>query len=108
MQNHSRRNLVGSNSDVGLTTRKFQSQIVAKDLPHYYEIRNEDGERYCHCGSMKDVENLIGMHPTFTYEKIYLPSPPKTVDVPHVAVAPDLELPMQQSLPQSELQPIEL
>ena len=45
------------------------------------------------------------MHPTFTYEKVYLPHPPKTVDVPHISVAPDWELPMQQILPESELEP---
>jgi hypothetical protein len=93
---------------MGLTTKGLQSQIVTKDSLHYYEIKNEDGQRYCHCGSMKDVEDLISMHSNFTYEKIYLPAPPKTVDVPHVAVAPDFELPMQQSLPQSELQPLDL
>ena len=33
------------------------------------------------------------MYPDATIEKIYLPHPPQTVDVPHVSVAPDPELP---------------
>ena len=40
--------------------------------------------------------------------KTDLPHPPQTVDVPYVQVAPDLELPMQQILPESELEPIDL
>ena len=45
------------------------------------------------------------MHPGFTYVTVLLPPTPKTVDVPYVRVSPDLELPMQQVLPQSELEP---
>jgi len=92
---------------MGLTTRKLQTQLTKSNLPHYYEVRTENGERYCHCGSMADVNNFLAANPTFTYEKIYLPHTPRTVDVPHVIVAPDLELPAQQILPESELQPFE-
>ena len=90
---------------MGLTTKKLQTELAKSNLPHYYEVRTEDGERYCHCGSMTDVNNLLAANPTFTYEKFYLPETPKTVDVPHFTVAPDLELPAQQILPESELQP---
>tara|TARA_A100001234_G_C12474108_1_gene320603 strand:- start:278 stop:430 length:153 start_codon:yes stop_codon:yes gene_type:complete len=48
------------------------------------------------------------MYPDAVYAKILLPHPPQTVDVPHVRVAPDLELPMQQILPESQLEPLEL
>ena len=81
---------------------------VSNSNPYYYEVRNEDGERYCHCGDISDVYRLLEANPHFTYEKIYLPHPPKTVDVPHFTVAPDLELPAQQILPESELQPFEV
>jgi len=97
-----------SSSSMGLTTRKLQSELVTKEQPHYFEIKNIDGNRYCHCGSMKDVEKMLSLHPEFTYEKIYLPNPPKTVDVFHTSVAPDPELPEQKILPESELQPLDL
>ena len=92
---------------MGLTTRKLQTELAKGNLPHYFEVKTECGERYCHCGSMVDVNRLLEANPTFTYEKIYLPHTPRTVDVPHITVAPDLELPAQQILPESELQPFE-
>ena len=45
------------------------------------------------------------MYPDAVYAKILLPHPPQTVDVPYVRVAPDFELPMQQNLPESQLEP---
>ena len=56
---------------------------------------------------MKDANDLE-IYPDAIYSKILLPHPPETVDVPYVKVAPDLELPMQQILPESELEPIDL
>tara|TARA_R100000030_G_scaffold83102_2_gene66032 strand:+ start:259 stop:471 length:213 start_codon:yes stop_codon:yes gene_type:complete len=61
-----------------------------------------------HCGTLRDVECILSMYPDAVYAKILLPHPPQTVDVPYVRVAPDLELPMQQILPQSDLEPLEL
>ena len=92
---------------MGLTTRKMQSELVAKELPHYYEMTLPNGSKR-HCGTLRDVECVLSIYPDAVYAKILLPHPPQTVDVPHVAVAPDFELPMQQSLPQSDLQPLEL
>lgn len=104
MKNKNQRNhLTDSSSDMGLTLR--QGALKKTDTPHYFEVRNSDGERYCHCGSFDDVVNLIKMYPDFTWEKIYLPHTPRTVDVPHIQLAPDLELPAQQILPESELEP---
>ena len=96
---------------MGLTTRKIQSELVAKEAPHYYEVKipnHPNGVPQMHCGNIKDAERLLEMYPDATIEKIYLPHPPQTVDVPHVAVAPDFELPMQQILPESDLQPLDL
>ena len=87
---------------------KVKDALIQSDAPHYFEIKNEDGERYCHCGTMVDVNLILDRHPTFTYEKVYLPHPPKTVDVPHISVAPDWELPMQQILPENKQQPFEV
>ena len=103
-----RNHLMDLSSEVGLTTRKLQSQIIAGEPPHYFEVKNLDGERYLHCGMEQDAKASCERNPGFTYHKVYLPATPKTVDVPHVRLAPDLELPAQQILPESELQPVNL
>jgi len=87
---------------------KVKDALIQSDAPHYFEIKNEDGERYCHCGSMRDVEQIIGMHPTFTYEKVYLPHSPKTVNVQHTVMDPDPQLPEQKILPENKRQPFEV
>mgnify|MGYP003314007443 FL=1 len=90
---------------------KSQSQLMRQDAPHYYEVKipnHPNGVPQMHCGNIKDAERLLEIYPDATMNKIYLPHPPQTVDVPYVRVAPDLELPMQQILPESELQPIDL
>ena len=92
---------------MGLTTRKMQSELVAKETPHYYEMTLPNGSKR-HCGTLRDVECILSIYPDAVYAKILLPHPPQTVDVPYVAVAPDFELPMQQILPESDLQPLDL
>ena len=92
---------------MGLTTRKMQSELVAKEAPHYYEMTLPNGSKR-HCGTLRDVECILSIYPDAVYAKILLPHPPQTVDVPYVAVAPDFELPMQQILPESDLQPLDL
>ena len=83
------------------------SDLVRTDIPHYYEMTLPNGSKR-HCGTLRDVECILSMYPDAIYAKILLPHPPQTVDVPHVAMAPDLELPMQQILPKSDLQPLDL
>ena len=83
------------------------SDLVRTDIPHYYEMTLPNGSKR-HCGTLKDVECILSMYPDAVYAKILLPHPPQTVDVPHVAMASDAELPMQQILPESDLQPLEL
>jgi len=78
--------------------------LVRTDIPHYYEMTLPNGSKR-HCGTLRDVECILSMYPDAVYAKILLPHPPQTVDVPYVRVAPDLELPMQQILPESELEP---
>ena len=82
--------------------------IQRQDSPHYFEIKNEDGERYCHCGTMVDVNLILDRHPTFTYEKVYLPHSPKTVNVQHTVMDPDPQLPEQKILPENKQQPFEV
>ena len=100
-----------SNSDMGLTTRDLQSKLVTQEPPHMWEVRipnHPNGVPKMHCGNEKDAQRLLEMYPDATISKFYLPHPPQTVDVPYVSVAPDFELPMQQVLPESELQPLDL
>ena len=87
------------------------SEIVRAEMPHYYEIKfvnHPNGLEKVHCGTIKDVERMLEMYPDAIYSKILLPHPPQTVDVPYVKVAPDLELPMQQILPESQQEPLNL
>ena len=83
------------------------SDLARTDLPHYYEMTLPNGSKR-HCGTLRDVECILSIYPDAVYAKILLPHPPQTVDVPYISVAPDLELPMQQILPESELEPLDL
>ena len=80
------------------------SDLVRTDIPHYYEMTLSNGSKR-HCGTLRDVECILSMYPDAAYTKILLPHPPQTVDVPYIRVAPDFELPMQQNLPESQLEP---
>ena len=80
------------------------SDLVRTDIPHYYEMTLPNGSKR-HCGTLRDVECILSIYPDAVYAKILLPHPPQTVDVPYVRVAPDFELPMQQNLPESQLEP---
>ena len=75
---------------------KKQDSIVKSDQRHYYEVKipnRPNGVPQMHVGNIKDVERLLELYPDATVEKIYLPHSPQTVDVPHVSIAPDPELP---------------
>ena len=87
---------------------KVKDALIQSDAPHYFEIKNEDGKRYCHCGTMVDVNLILDRHPTFTYEKVYLPHSPKTVNVQHTVMDPDPQLPEQKILPENKQQPFEV
>lgn len=95
---------------MGLTTKKLQSQLVASEPLHYFEVRDTRGERHCHCGSEKDAQTICEMYWAYdyTYVKVYYPPSPDTVDVSHVRMQPDPELPAQQILPESQQQPLNL
>ena len=84
--------------------------LVANSLPHYYEVKIRDhpnGVKQLHIGSWKDVESVLERYPESTVTKIFPPAPPETVDVPYIKVK-DQELPMQQILPESNLEEINL
>ena len=88
-------------------SNESKSQLVPKECPHYFEMTLPNGAKR-HCGTMRDVESILSIYPDAVYSKILLPPTPDTVDVPYVRVAPDLELPMQQSLPESTLEEFKL
>ena len=88
---------------MGLTTRELQNKLSIPTIPYYYEVRTPCGKQR-HCGTMKDVKCVMSNYPGSTVEKIYCPSP-DTVDVPHIIVGEEQTLPMQQILPESDLQP---
>ena len=101
-----RNHLMDSNSDMGLTLRKNALKI--SESPHYFEVRNSDGKRYCHCGSEEDAKYFCDTYPGFTYHKEYLPESPKTVNIPSVRLDDDLQIKAQQILPESQQQPLNL
>jgi hypothetical protein len=69
-----------------------------------YSVFDKYGKKLADCGNIHDAVALVEMDPTRTYRQIKYVNP-QTVDVPHIRVADDLQLPAQQILPQSELEP---
>ena len=100
-----------SSFDMEISKRDSNSELdtIKNEPPHYFEVRDTQGKRYCHCGSEKDAKNICEMNWAYdyTYVKIYFPSQ-TTVDVPYVKVTPDFELPAQQILPERQQEPLDL
>ena len=92
------KSLVSNQQNHSLTSRS--------NRPHYYELKLPNGTQR-HCGTMRDVECVLSIYPDAVYSKVLLPPVPDTINVPHIIVK-DQELPMQQVLPQSDLEPLEL
>tara|TARA_R100001224_G_C3892763_1_gene105584 strand:+ start:62 stop:349 length:288 start_codon:yes stop_codon:yes gene_type:complete len=87
-----------------------EMSLVANNIPHYYEVSvvgHPNGIKQLHIGQWRDVLPVLERYPGSTVTKIYPPKPPDTVDVPHIKIK-DQELPMQQILPESKLEPIDL
>lgn len=91
---------------MGLTLR--DTALKKPDLPHYYEIKTFEGKKYCHCGSILDVEAILSLYPDFTYQKIYLPETPKTVNVKHIRLEDDLQIEEQKILHEPQQKPLDL
>ena len=85
---------------------EIPKHLVKSNLPHYYvATRGQDWSR--HCGTLRDVESILGIYPDAVITQVF-PRQPEVVDVPFVRVAPDLELPMQQILPESQLETLNI
>ena len=79
---------------------ELPKHLVKSQLPHYFvATRGQDWSRCC--GTLRDVESILSIYPDAVVTQVF-PRQPQIVDVPFVRVAPDLELPMQQVLPESE------
>ena len=71
---------------------------------NFYSVFDKYGKKIADCGSIRDAIALVEMDSTRTYRQVKYVNP-QTVDIPHIRVADDLQLPAQQILPQSELEP---
>jgi hypothetical protein len=69
-----------------------------------YSVFNKYGKKIADCGSIRDAIKLVEIDPTRTYRQVKYVNP-QTVDVPYIRMSDDLQLPAQQILPQSELEP---
>ena len=90
--------------------KRETTDLTTGQPPHYFEVKlcgHPNGVPQIHCGRENDAIAMCERYPGSEYTKIYLPHAPQTVDVPYVRVAPDLELPMQQVLPESESIPVD-
>ena len=71
---------------------------------NYYSVFDKNGKKIADCASIRDAIMLVEFDSTRTYRQVkYLI--PETVNVPHIRLEDDLQLPAQQILPQSELEP---
>ena len=69
-----------------------------------YSVFDRYGKKIADCDSVLDEIALVEIDSTRTYRQVKYVNP-QTVDVPHIRMADDLQLPAQQILPQSELEP---
>ena len=74
-------------------------------MHEYWSVFDKDGNKIADCGWERDAV-LLAKRRGGTYRKIKLMAP-QTIDVPHIVLAPDLQLPMQQILPESDLKPFD-
>jgi len=71
---------------------------------NYYSVFDKNGNKIADCGDIRDAIMLVEFDSTRTYRQVKHLNP-ETVNVPHVRLDDDLQLPAQQILPQSELEP---
>jgi len=71
---------------------------------NYYSVFDKNGKKIADCGNIRDAIMLVEMDSTRTYRQVKHLNP-ETINVPHVRLEDDFQLPAQQILPQSELEP---
>ena len=71
---------------------------------NYYSVFDRDGKKVADCGNIRDAISLVEMDSTRSYRQVKYVNP-QTVDVPHIRLDDDFQLPAQQILPPTELEP---
>ena len=83
---------------MNLTAHK-PSPLATVGWPFIYEIRDEDGNRFRHCGSARDRDLVLSNYPTYTAHVVPLAPPPRTIDVEATEVAMEKQLTASEALP---------
>jgi hypothetical protein len=86
----------------------LQDELVLLKRPFIYEVRDEDGNRYRHCGKQKDADYHVMHNPGYTWVIVYLDPPPKVVDVTSETLPGDPQLSPQNILPENQQEPLDL
>ena len=107
MRRSPRSRSMDSSSDMGLTNRELQNELAQLQRPFIYEVRDEMGRRYRHCGRQRDADYHIMDKPGYTWTIVYLDPPPTVVDIFSERVD-ELQLPPQQILPENQQEPLDL
>lgn len=71
---------------------------------NYYSVFDRNGKKIADCASIQDATMLVEFDLTRTYRQVKYINP-ETVNVPHIRLEDDYQLPAQQILTQSELEP---
>ena len=71
---------------------------------NYYSVFDKNGKKIADCANIRDAIMMVEFDSTRTYSQVKHLNP-ETVNVPHVRLDDDFQLPAQQILPQSELEP---
>jgi hypothetical protein len=71
---------------------------------NYYSVFDKNGNKIADCGHIRDAIMLVEFDSTRTYRQVKHLNP-ETINVPHVRLEDDLQLPSQQILPPTELEP---
>ena len=82
-----------------LNLKQNLSLTLASDTPYYYKVTIESqvhGANTRCCGNEKDLKSVLELYPDSTWEKVYLPATPKTLNVDAV------DLGREYTLPQSD------
>jgi len=71
---------------------------------NYYSVFDKNGKKIADCASIQDAIMLVEFDSIRTYRQVKHLNP-ETVNVPHVRLEDDFQLPAQQILPPTELEP---
>ena len=88
--------------------KKETCSLTFREPPHYYEVRDEFGKRFRHCGTQRDANYHVINNPGYTWDKVYFPLVENPIVNVSSEVVVDKELPEQKILPESESIPLDL